>query len=161
MPGVRLHPNYHGYKLDHPAFVKLLRLTTERRLVVQIAVSLEDERMQNATARASDVDVSPLPALLKTLPGARVVLLNWFRSVKSDAAKRLAESGIVFFDIATVESVGGVAKLTEQVSANRVVFGSHAPFFYFESAVLKLRESALRWEAETELRSGNARKLLA
>src|ERR1051325_10647631 len=125
--------------------MKLLRLAAERRLVVQIAVSGEDERVQNAAARTSEVDVSPLPALLKTLPSARVVLLNWFRSVKGDALKKLADSGKVFFDIATVEGVGGVAKLTEQVSANRVVFGSHAPFFYFESAVLKLRESARRW----------------
>src|SRR2546425_952690 len=39
------------------------------------------------------------------------------------------------------EGVGGVAALLKQVPLDRVVFGSHAPLFYFESALLKDRKS--------------------
>lgn len=160
MRGLRLHPNYHGYKLDDPAFAKLLALATERRLVVQIAADMEDERTQSRLAQVPHLDAKPLLALLKTLPGAHIELLNWHRAVPADLAKQLAAAG-VGFDIATVENVGGVANLIEQISVPRVLFGSHAPFFYFESAALKLKESALGGDALRAVCEFNARRWLA
>jgi predicted TIM-barrel fold metal-dependent hydrolase len=159
MPGIRLHPNYHGYKLDEPVFAKLLSRAGERGLLVQIAVSLEDERMQSALARVPEVDLSPLPALLKRPPAPRVVLLNWYRTVKGVLLKPLADTGEVSFDIATVEGVGGLANLLQQLPAEHVLFGSHAPFFYFESARLKLRESALNDGQMRMICAANARRL--
>ena len=159
MPGIRLHPNYHGYKLDEPALARLLSLAGERELIVQIAVSLEDERMQSVLARVPKVDLAPLPALLKMAHAPHVVLLNWFRSVKGDWLKNLAGAGEVFFDIATVEGVGGIARLLQQIPAAQILFGSHAPFFYFESARLKLKESALTNEQTRAICVDNARRL--
>jgi hypothetical protein len=160
MPGIRLHPDYHGYKLDDPAFGRLLDLAGERGLIVQLAVTLEDERTQHPLMRAPHVDVAPLPALLGSRPNLRMVLLNWSRGVSNVLLVKLAGAGQVCFDIATVEGVGGVANLLKQVPADRVVFGSHAPFFYFESAVLKLKESALSEAQLSAVRAGNARRLL-
>jgi uncharacterized protein len=161
MPGIRLHPNYHGYTLDDPALARLLDLAAGQGLIVQLVVAMEDERTQHPLMRAPHVDATPLLTLLPSRPGLRVVLLNWFRCVKGALLPNLAAAGQVYFDIATLEGVGGVANLLKQVPPERVVFGSHAPFFYFESALLKLRESVLSERELTAVQSGNARRLLA
>jgi predicted TIM-barrel fold metal-dependent hydrolase len=160
MPGIRLHPNYHGYKLDDLAFARLLDLARERGLIVQLAVSMEDERTQHPLMRAPHVDVAPLVTLLASRLNLRIVLLNWSRGVSSALLAKLSAAGSVYFDIATLEGVGGVANLLEQVPLDRVVFGSHAPFFYLESAVLKLKESALSESQVAAIQAANARRLL-
>jgi predicted TIM-barrel fold metal-dependent hydrolase len=58
------------------------------------------------------------------------------------------------------EGVGGLARLLAATSPSRVVFGSHAPFYYFESAELKVSEAALPPDQEFALLKGNAEALL-
>ncbi len=159
MPGVRLFPGYHGYNLADKNFAKLLAICAELGLITQIVVAIEDERMMHPLLRSTGFEVAPLIDQLKACPNARVVLLNWFRSAKGPLITRVAEAGNCSFDIATVEEVGGVGKLLKQVPLSRVVFGSHAPFFYFESAKLKLHESELSAEQLSAIARGNAASL--
>jgi predicted TIM-barrel fold metal-dependent hydrolase len=160
MPGIRLHPNYHGYKLDDPQFERLVRLAAERKLIVQIAVIMEDDRTQHPLVQVPPVDVAPLVKLVESLPGLRIVLLNAHRNVRADLRQKLVAAGQVYFDIATLEGVGGVEKLLVELPMERILLGSHFPLFYFESAVLKLQESPLAGGQIEAIRQGNARRLL-
>jgi predicted TIM-barrel fold metal-dependent hydrolase len=160
MPGLRLYPNYHGYSLDDPRVTKLLDLAQARGLTVQLALAMEDERTQHPLVRVPQVNAIPLLTLLTARPQVRIVLLNWFRAVNGELLPKLARAGQVYFDVATVEGVGGISNLLKQVPVNRVVFGSHAPFFYFESALLKLKESTLNDQELSAIRSANAQRLL-
>jgi hypothetical protein len=159
MPGIRLHPNYHGYPLDDPRLARLLELAIGRRLIVQLALSMEDERTQHASARVPHVDAMPLARLVSHTPGLRWVLLNAFRALRVDQVGPLAAAGDVYFDIAMLEGVGGVSRLVEQVTAARVLFGSYYPMFYFESAALKVQESPLSGADRAAILAGNAGRL--
>jgi predicted TIM-barrel fold metal-dependent hydrolase len=161
MRGVRLNPNYHGYKLSEPVFLKLLEAISKRGLLVQLAVSMEDVRSQHPMLQVPNVDLAPLPDLLKQFPKLKIILLNSLQYVSGQLLLRLAATEQISFDIATLEGVGGVGKLIHQISARKILFGSNAPFFYYESALLKIKESALD-EAETKLiLAENAKRLLA
>lgn len=157
---IRLYPGYHGYDLKRPEFAELLDAATERHLVVQIVGAMEDERTQPALARAPHVDLKPLVELLRTRPRVRVVLLNAFRNTSLDVAASIAAAGSAWFEIAMLESVGGVRKAFDKLPADRVLFGSHFPLFYFESAVGKLSESALTPDELARVARDNARRLL-
>jgi len=58
------------------------------------------------------------------------------------------------------EGVGGLERLIAETSPSRVLFGSHYPFFYFESALLKVRSAGLPRDHEMAVYEGNARSLL-
>jgi hypothetical protein len=161
MPGIRLHPNYHGYSLSHPAFAELLAAARNRKLVVQLALSLEDERTQHPLMRVPPVDPSPLADIVARHAGLRLVVLNRTRVPAGPELQRLAKAGEVCFDIAGIEGVGCVQSLIEAVTAERVVFGSHSPFQYFDSALLKLKESAIHGPTQAAILTGNALRLLS
>lgn len=160
MPGIRLHPNYHGYKLDDPDFAKMLRLAAARGLLVQLVLIMEDERTMHPMLRAEPTDTKSLAGLVKKTPGLRLALLNSQRVLRAQAMADLVAAGDVCLDIAMLEGVGGIAGLLAKTPLNRVLFGSHTPMFYFESALLKLQESPLSDEQLRAIRCDNARRLL-
>ena len=159
--GIRLHPNYHGYRLDDPCLAHLLRLATERRIIVQLALVMEDERMMHPLLKVDPVDPAPLPELVRQTPGLRLVLVNALRTLRGEALRSLMSPGNVWVEISMLEGVGGIGGLLEHAPAQRILFGSHAPLFYFEAAELKLEESPLTAEQRRGICRGNAESLLA
>ncbi len=161
MPGVRLHPAYHGYGLDAPAFADLLDEAGRRGLVVQIAIRMEDERTLHPLLKGLPrTDPAPLIPLLARPSQPKVVLLNALRTVSGEPLRRLLAAGEVWVDIGMLEGLEGVKRLVAQVGFDRLLLGSHAPFFVPEAAHLQLRESALPAAQAEAIARGNARRIL-
>ncbi len=168
MAGVRLYPAYHGYRLDHDDFAKLLAETAQRGLFVQIVLRMEDERCHHPALVVGAVDVGPLVEVLKKLPQARLQLLNSAGPLLGKNVTALIQETQVAFDIAAVEGNGGLGRLIEgqnrsyagAIPVERLVFGSHAPFFPCESALLKLFESPLDLAQLEKVMHANARRLM-
>jgi len=169
MKGLRLYPAYHGYPLDHPEFVRLLATSQMRGLLVQIVMRLEDERVHHPVIIIPLVNATPLPEVLKKTPQAKVQLINSAGPLLGNNVVALVKETQVTFDIAATEGNGGVGKLIEgklysyrgAIPVERLLFGSHAPYFPCESALLKLFESPLTREQLDCLMSANARRLIA
>jgi predicted TIM-barrel fold metal-dependent hydrolase len=148
MPGIRLYPNYHEYALDDPRFERLLRAAAERGLVVQLALKMEDPRVQHRLARVPNVDPKPLAALLPRIPAVRLMLLN---------TPPLPELTTAWFETSAIEGAAGLAA----APADRLLFGSQAPFFTWDAAFLKVKEAGLDEARRAAVLEGNARRLLA
>lgn len=160
MPGIRLHPGYHEYGLDDPVFAELLALAEERGLIVQLVLRMEDPRVQHPLMRVPDVDAKPLADLVAARPKLRLAVLNGLRALRGEALSRLSGAGNVCFEISMLEGVGGVSNLLKTVPLERVLFGSHFPFFVIEAALLKLRESELSAAEREAITHGNAERFL-
>lgn len=158
MRAIRLHPNYHGYDLKAPAFRELLPLAAKHHLLVQLVVQMEDERTQNPQVRVPPVDLKPLPAIMQEIKDARVMLLNANAVM---LLRYLQDCPNVWLDFAMIEGVGGVEALLKTWPLERLVFGSFAPVFYWESARLKMQESALNAAQTSTVQWRNATALLA
>lgn len=161
MRGVRLHPNYHGYGLDHPAFAELLDEAGRRGLIVQIALKMDDERHLHPLLKGlPTTDAVPLVPLMALPARPKVVLLNALKHLSGQPLRSLLGAGDVWVDIAMLEGMEGLKRLVAQVGPDRLLFGSHAPYFYPEAADLKLKESPLSTEHAEAIRRGNARRIL-
>lgn len=153
---IRLHPNYHGYTLDDARFLRLLEAATTAKFLIQIVAQMEDERTQHPLMQVKPVNLKPLPAVLKKVPDARVMVLNANRAMSMTALQGCP----VWLDIAMLEGVGGVENLLRDWPLDRLVFGSHAPLFYWEAAKLKLQESDLSEKQLAAITHENATRSL-
>ena len=159
MPGIRLHPGYHGYTLADRTFAQVLEKATKAGGFVQIAVTMEDPRTQHPRMRVPDVNLAPLTKLMREHPGARVQLLNLRpRAAQIDS---LAKIPGVYLDTARVEGTDGVPALLDKMPSGRALFGTHAPLLIPEAALIRTHESnRLDKKALRSLLAGNAQTLL-
>ena len=115
----------------------------DRAVVVQVVLNMDDERTQHPLVGVKEVDTAPLLKLIRDTKGLRLVLQNRKREPSGKLLGRLSYTGAVYFDFAMLEGVGAIPKLLKEIPRDRLLFGSHYPFFYVESALLKMQEAGL------------------
>ena len=156
MPGVRLFPNYHGYTLAADVFAELLTMAAKANRIVQIAQTLEDRRTQHPLVHVSDVDLTPLPDVMKKVPDVRVQVLNLRPGINT--VKLLQPMDRIFFDTARVDSTDGLSAMS-QVVPGRLALGTHAPFLIPEAALIRLSENPLNDESVLSILHQTATRL--
>jgi len=168
MPGLRIYPGYQPFDLDHPAMEILVKITAERGLILQVVFGMEDPRVHHPIINVGSVTFAPLLKAVASTPKAKVELVHYAPPSRGeDFAQWLTKTNTVM-DISRLEGNGAVGRMigsitglpSARVPVDRIVFGSHAPYFPVETALLKLMESPLDAQQLQAIMHGNARRLL-
>jgi predicted TIM-barrel fold metal-dependent hydrolase len=159
--GVRVNPNYHGYELGDAVFEELLTAAGELGMFVEVAARMTDERHHHPLVMVPPTDLSPLLAAVTAHPEVAIVVANG----KNAEATMLCRSGDLpanlYVEMSHIESVGGVKSVADAIGVERMLFGTHAPYFYPESSQLKVFTESELTDAElAAISHENAERLL-
>ena len=127
---------------------------------MQLVVKMEDERTHHPLMKVPPVDLAPLPRAVAATPGLKLQLLN---CPVPPATEAPGAAGAVGGGVLRHRDAGGRRRgrpAGGAGGADRVLFGTHFPLFHAESALLKLKESALAADVEEAVRAGNAKALV-
>lgn len=169
MPGIRIYPIYQTFDLTHPSFPEFVSQASKRGLIIQIVGDMVDSRQHHPIMQVRNLNLEPLVDVMKQTPQAKVQLLYWNHKVRNSLLEKLVSNTNVVFDTSRIEGVGAVGRLidgnpwngnTSPVPVERILFGSHAPYFPVETNLLKLFEFPLDLGQIKAIMSANADRLL-
>jgi hypothetical protein len=168
MPGLRIYPGYQPFDLDHPAMETLVKMTSERGLVLQVVFGMEDPRVHHPILNVGPASYLPLLKAVTGTPNAKIELLHFSGAIRGGGLAQFLNQTNAVMDISRLESNGAVGQIlgavqgtiSSRVPVERILFGSHASFFPLETALLKLMESPLDAQQLQAIMHGNARRLL-
>src|SRR5881396_47627 len=151
MPGIRIYPGYQPFDLDHPAMESLVRMIAECGLILQVVFGMEDSRVHHPIINVGPVTFAALLKVVQSMPNAKVELLHFSGSSQGEDLSLFMTKTNTVMDISRLEGNGAVGRMigsitglpSARVPVERIVFGSHAPYFPVETAILKLIESPL------------------
>ena len=173
MPGLRICPGYQPFDLAHPAMPDLLQMVSQRSMILQIVFGMEDPRVHHPIIDVRPVNLRPLMKAMDAAPEAKVQLLHYAAPAfppanQADFAHFISKPN-TFLEISRLEGNGAIGRLlgvidglsSPRAPLNRITFGSHAPYFPIETALLKLIESPLEPIQLGAITQQNAQRLLA
>jgi predicted TIM-barrel fold metal-dependent hydrolase len=136
---VALWPGHHGYALGDEHGRAALAAIARRGVPVVLTQRLEDRRQRHHWDQAEDLTVVDLLKAARSHPQLRFLLVNW---AGLDGTRLVAAGlkGRCLIDFARLQVVfrKEVPRLIETLGVESIAFGSHLPFDYVGSALVKL-----------------------
>jgi len=155
---VRLLPSYQGLSADAPCMHRALEEAGRSGLLPVVQARVEDERAQHTLCRIPGLDVGAAASLARAFPELPVLVPCLYHP---EAVRLLREAPNARVDIAYVERFRTLPTLLKEAPADRVLFGSHAPFLYVRAAVMKMQDPGIAPADLAAIGRGNLENLLA
>lgn len=163
MKGIRLHPVYHGYDLDNPACVELVKMARDRGLVVALSLRIVDARPSSWLDVEKEWVLKDVTPIMKAVPDAKYLILNVCNSTALGAEDlSLFKKADVIMDTSG-RNISDLGKLISTFGKEKFAFGTHAPVLDYRTGLLRveaLRDKEADEKTKELLRSGNIKRLL-
>ncbi|MCD6217446.1 amidohydrolase family protein [bacterium] len=164
--GLRLFPTYHGYGLTDKCLIALIKAAENKNIPVALAVRVEDERQHHWLMKVPPLDMGKVVDTIIKFPKVRFVISGASYSELSSVRERLAKLDNWHFDIGRMQgrhaspgAVEVVVRAVEDFGADKMLFGSNAPFQYVKSSLLKVLNAKISERDRELILSSNAIKL--
>jgi len=126
MPGIRIYPGYQPFDLDHPGVERLVKMISERSLVLQVVFGMEDPRVHHPIINVGPVTLAPLLNVSKNLPNSKIQLLHFSGAIQGgDLSSFTAQTNIVV-ELSRLEGNGAIGRMIgsiEGLPSTRVPVG--------------------------------------
>ena len=103
-----------------------------------IQMRLGDERNQYPLLKVAGVDYKEIIKLANRFPEIPIICLCPYMR---EAILLVKETRNIYIDISFIETVNTVTALLKEIPATRILFGSHTPFLYTRSAIMKIKSA--------------------
>ena len=133
---IKLVPNYHGYSLLSPCVKELMRMLGAGSILPVIQVRLEDERTQHKMCKVPGVEVKDIVKCANKFPYIEMIVCGAYYT---EALELVRETKNLYIEISFIEKFDTIRSLLKEIPAKRILFGSHTPFFYTRSSVMKIK----------------------
>ena len=154
---VKLHPNYHRYRLDSEETGALVEYLGEADIPIFLQMRMEDERMRYAGLDVVGLSVDDVVSFHTSNPDVSLVCLNAYLP----EARRIGrEAPGVYVDTAFAEWMFTMELLLEDLSSERILLGTHSPFLYTRAGVDKLLKAPIEETLKKRIAFDNAEALL-
>lgn len=165
MKGIRLYPKYHGYDLNEPACVELVKRARDRGLPVTLCLRMVDSRPSSwmDLERKKEWALKDVMPIIREVPDAKYIIVNVANStlLTGDDAE-LIKKGHVLIDTSG-RNIYNLGDLLKTYGGEKFAYGSHAPILDEVSGLLRiesLRDDEANEHTKLLLRGGNAKSML-
>jgi predicted TIM-barrel fold metal-dependent hydrolase len=163
MPGLRLYPGWHNYRLSDACCLDLVHAAGERGMTVSIPIRVEDYRQRSWLVDVPDVALDDVSALVKACPDVRFLLLNGIGYANSPLGRKgdgLPANYRIEISRLTALLGNEIGTLVSSLGPDRLVFGTGMPFNDPDPALLKVEVLEASKEDKEKILWGNAAEWL-
>ena len=159
--GLKLYPGYHGFHVDDPPALRLIRQAADWGWPVIVTLRIEDERHHHPLMKVRSVPVAGVVAAALQVPQATVILSGATHGEVCTFLEATAALPRAGAELSYVKGpLGALKSLVDRFGSKRLLLGTHLPFVYPGCGIAKIAEADLPAAAKGDILSRNAAALL-